>query len=635
MFLFKDVQGCTYNQDDDPTHLKSCNSVSGCVISPVRFIVSLLFCFLISQTADASEPTLRLTPQGKLLGVRNSDHDVWLGIPYAEPPTGSRRWKRPAPPSPWQGTRAAHSIANPCSQYNYYNRNNPLEGDEDCLYLNVWTPQYTADKVPTGNARLPVMVWIHGGSNVLGHGGSYDGGTLAASQQALVITVNYRLGVFGWFSHPALSEETDSPADASGNYAVLDIIQALHWVKTNVSAFGGDPTRVTVFGESAGGANVYSLLVSPLAKDLFQRAIIQSGGTASISTAEASHYIDDGEPGSSQSSGEVLLQLLINEGLASNRDSAKRWVGHHNKSEVADYLRRKSMAEFHLAYQQLYQHSVANDRPSSFPQQFRDGSVIPIGGIHEALQQGMYHHMPMILGSTRDEFSLLLSLNPRYVKPIKNGVGIEIRSLPHYQLAAEYLSKMLKAHNVDEPADSISRQQQADVFVYRFDWDQLSPAPWLNNLSLGATHGLDVPFVFGHRNLGPEFFQLSLMHDRSLPSYRALSQAMMSYWVQFAATGDPGTGQQSQLLQWNAWSPNAKHQARTMHFDSAADNYLHMSPLRLDTARVLKQLERDSRVKALPNKEQFLHDLFSTMKSLRLLTSDTVQHPNTKTSSPP
>jgi para-nitrobenzyl esterase len=190
------------------------------------------------------------------------------------------RWRAPLAAAPWTGTRTATAMGSPCIQFwgpisGLKGHEGDVVGAEDCLYLNIWAP--AAASTPAADERLPVMVWIHGGGNTIGTGNTYNGSHLAGSQKVVVVTINYRLGVLGWLSHPALREGAANAADASGNYGVLDMIEALRWVQKNIAAFGGDPANVTVFGESAGGHDVFALLASPLAKGLFQRAIVQSG----------------------------------------------------------------------------------------------------------------------------------------------------------------------------------------------------------------------------------------------------------------------------------------------------------------------------------------------------------------------
>ncbi|MEA1064977.1 carboxylesterase/lipase family protein [Erwinia sp. HR93] len=223
-------------------------------------------------------------PDGQLIGTRDDDIAVWRGIPYAAPPTGDRRWRAPQPVIPWEGVRVADRFGAAAWQDAQTCRDiaggDPGTFDEDCLWLNVWAPaEVSAD------AALPVMVWLHGGSFTLGSGGlaPYDGRALAR-RGAVVVTVNYRLGLLGFFAHPALQGE-----DISGetwNFGLLDQIAALYWVRKNIARFGGDPRNVTLFGESAGGRSVLSLLASPLGRGLFDKAIVQSAYTLEDESAE-------------------------------------------------------------------------------------------------------------------------------------------------------------------------------------------------------------------------------------------------------------------------------------------------------------------------------------------------------------
>ncbi|HEY8830863.1 MAG TPA: carboxylesterase family protein, partial [Gemmatimonadaceae bacterium] len=210
---------------------------------------------------------------GTLQGLDTARVKVFRGIPYAAPPVGALRWRPPQPPKHWTGIRPASQLGHNCEQHQPYSDIDPFAAgvSEDCLYLNVWTS--TLDARAT---RRPVMVWIHGGGFWAGFGGEErHNGARLAQKGAVVVTVNYRLGAFGFLAHPALAAE--SPHHAAGNYGLLDQIAALHWVQRNIARFGGDPSRVTIFGESAGGMSVGSLIASPLAKGLFQGAILESG----------------------------------------------------------------------------------------------------------------------------------------------------------------------------------------------------------------------------------------------------------------------------------------------------------------------------------------------------------------------
>ena len=246
--------------------------------------------FLAAIGAVHVSPTRVTIDTGTIEGLDTAGVIVFRGIPYAAPPVGDLRWRPPQPPKPWTGVRPASQLGHNCIQHQPYGDIDPFTAgvSEDCLYLNVWTSSLP---LPASRNPRPVLVWIHGGGFWAGFGGEerHNGAPLAR-KGVVVVTLNYRLGAFGFLAHPALAAE--SPHHAAGNYGLLDQTAALQWVKRNIARFGGDPTRVTIFGESAGGFSVGSLIASPLAKGLFQRAILESGtgvglGIVSRDTARA------------------------------------------------------------------------------------------------------------------------------------------------------------------------------------------------------------------------------------------------------------------------------------------------------------------------------------------------------------
>ena len=243
---------------------------------------------------DATHPTpdkslSRTTTSGEVVGfVGPYGSATWLGIPYAAPPVGDLRWRAPRPVSRWSGVREALVAGSPCVQYagpfggmENVSRGQPA-GSEDCLFLNVYAPHAS-----TPTSRLPVMVWIHGGGNTVGHAGFYDGGHLAERENVVVVMINYRLGPFGWFRHAALRADGTSDLERSGNFGILDQIRALEWVRDNIAGFGGDPGNVTVFGQSGGGGKVSTLLAMPAARGLFHRAIVMSGSAIRLTDPTA------------------------------------------------------------------------------------------------------------------------------------------------------------------------------------------------------------------------------------------------------------------------------------------------------------------------------------------------------------
>ena len=225
------------------------------------------------------ERRYREPPAGPVRGfISTAGALAWQGIPFAKAPLGALRWRAPQPLDPWTETREALAFGSPCVQLPVNMEGSGIDpnapyGSEDCLFLNIYRPD-TADDP---SDPLPVMVWIHGGGNSIGEASQFDGSRLAISQNVVVVTINYRLGPLGWFLHPQVTGTGESEADRAGNYGNLDQIAALQWVQANIATFGGNPANVTIFGESAGGRNVITLLLSPTANGLFHRAISQSG----------------------------------------------------------------------------------------------------------------------------------------------------------------------------------------------------------------------------------------------------------------------------------------------------------------------------------------------------------------------
>jgi len=527
--------------------------------------------------APKSDPiTRRTTASGEVVGfvAANGSH-VWRGIPYAAPPTGALRWRAPRDPQPWQGTREALAFGARCPQYTSSleatRELGTVYGSEDCLTLNVFAP-------PRAEAeRLPVMFWIHGGGNVQGGSDFYDGGALAVNQRVVVVTVNYRLGPLGWLRHAALRDGT-TYEEASGNFGTLDMIYALHWVRTNIAAFGGNPNSVTIFGESAGGRNVVALLQSPPARGLFHGAIVQSGGTRSSGLDEAEQQTADPVlrrgPGSHQ-----LLQRLAGSDRAAGMSNA----------EVAAFLRAQTPEAILGAYPET---DSEGDHTGFFelPQQFRDGVVLPDVEAPAAFASGDYNRVPVILGTNRDEAKIFMFASSKYVRRFLRIP--RLRDADQYFREASYRSRFWKAYGVDEPAAAMRRVQGPSVFAYRFDWDE-EPSVLGADLGemLGAAHVMEVPFVFGHWDLGPN--SKLLFDEDNAPARLALSEKMQSYWGQFAWTGSPGRGHDGKQPAWSAWDPSQPTAGKYIVFDTPAGGGIRMAHELESTSALIAELSRD------------------------------------------
>jgi para-nitrobenzyl esterase len=562
----------------------------------LALLLSLLGCgtALACRAPQPPAPPLaesaRRIAQGELVGTAgvHGGH-AWLGIPFAAPPVGPLRWRAPQPPATWQGRREALAFGPRCpqlaSRLEGAAEPGALVGNEDCLYLNVYAPASGAAAEAAG--RLPVMLWIHGGGNTIGSADFYDGSALASRHGLVVVTVNYRLGPLGWLRHAALREGA-TPSEQSGNFGNLDHVAALEWVRENVAAFGGDPGNVTIFGESAGGRDVLALLVSPLAEGLFHRAIVQSGGTGLATPAEAENFRDDPEPGDPHSSNEVLARWVVKLGVEPDREGAKARLAVQNPERLAARMRAMPAEDLFALYVD------DPDEPGlgmlDHPRLFGDGVVLPAGDVHDRVAAGEYHRVPIVLGTNRDENKLFLFTDPEHVWQLF-GVLPRLRDPQRYDRVASLMSRTWKANSVDELAWRLRRVQGPSVFAYRWDWDE-EPRVLGSDLAriLGAAHALEIPFVFGHWDLGPEG---EMLFDEDNRAGRvALSDAMMSYWAEFAYSGDPGRGRDGSLPNWNSWGPGPENEKYVV-FDTEADGGIRMASETIALADVAAELAGD------------------------------------------
>lgn len=541
-----------------------------------------------SPLVVASAESLRAPAAGKLIGYDDQyTTHAWRGIPFAQPPVGDLRWKAPRPLAPWPDTREALSVGQPCVQYwggsaGVDGDDGDIVGSEDCLTLNIWAPAMSATAKPVGENRLPVMVWIHGGGNTVGTGNTYSGHHLAGSQSVIVVTINYRLGVFGWLSHPALRNTSTNFKDASGNYGLLDIIVALEWVRDNISAFGGNPNNVTVFGESAGGRDVYALIASPLARGLFHRAIVQSGSVLTVERHWAENYSDASPRGDINSSGNILLGLLQKIGKASSAQSARDWLQTSDDNAVAELMRAQTVQDVLSVF------TPGGFGMYSVPTNIRDGNVLPERSTLQSFRQGEhYAKVPLLVGSNRDENKVFMAQNEDLVGK-RLGVFPKVRNQALYDRIASLYSDQWKVLSVDEPARALANNSGPEVFAYRFDWDE-TPQSWLVDFPalLGAGHALELGFVFGDFEGGLSF--PFLLNNENKPGREILSRAMMAYWAQFARTGNPGRGEGDQPL-WQPWT--ATHEVQ-MIFDTEAGGGVRMESKPQTVAALKRRLESD------------------------------------------
>jgi para-nitrobenzyl esterase len=554
------------------------------------FTAFLATIFLLSACSrdavlPAPEPeSVRLLEAGSVVGFADLyDTWSWRGIPFAEAPVGGLRWRAPRPAKSWDGTLQALTFSPMCPQFPIpvvNDSDEPWLGNEDCLYLNIWAPRSWS----TGDKPLPVMVWMHGGGNSVGSADLYTAvRNLAAREQVIAVSIQYRLGVLGWFSHPAMRTQATNDLDASGNFGTLDTIAALQWVQKNIPAFGGDATSVTVFGESAGGMNTFALLLSPLAEGLFHRAISQSGILITSTVVSAENRVDAAQPGSQNSSKELLLRLLQADGLALNRAEALQRIRQWDSAQTMDYLRARSPLQL------LEQMQGVEMGLYPTPNLLRDGTVLPAGDPLAQLARGNFNRVPVILGTNRDEIKTLMLRNPDYTD-LLFGALPHVKDQSLYNRFTGYGSDMWKAVGADEPARAMVASGHQPVFVYRFDWDEL-PSSWFIDFGamLGAGHGLEIPFTFYDVDNEMTYMPFDIMDDSNLDGAEPLARAMSSYWGQFAHTGRPVTGSTHDLPQWLPWQA----QENFIVLDSQADGGIRMQSEGIDRSIVFGRLAQD------------------------------------------
>ena len=534
---------------------------------------------------DQHSAVKRHTRFGTIVGIDDSDNTgtyAWKGVPFAKPPVGALRWKAPSDPDAWREPRKTQQFGNACVQYgriygpgsnNRYDLTiaqtlNQAVGSEDCLYLNIWRPA-------NRHGDLPVIVFVHGGSNVSGYTADpvYDGAALAKAANAVVVSVNYRLGIFGFLNLPQLKEGVDSAED-SGNFALLDIIKALEFVNREIPRFGGNPSSVTLMGQSAGAINVYAMLTSPLVVNarprLFDRAAALSGGISLASNLApgslptlnpASIYLLQGNA--------LLRKQLIADGLAADDASADAYIASHSAAQLAAYLRSKTPAALlNTLLFRLAALGLAGSGP------IPEGTVLPVDPI-AAINAGHYLKVPILAGNTRDEaklfptflalfgsgsgravtdaqlFTIQFNYNPDAAPQIAIREWIPPQYLPvtkpgtGFNAMTDRLNSIFFIRSRDNVLNAL-KAQQGDVWYYRFDWDQ-EPAPW--NDIYGAAHVFDLPFVFG--NFGPSLFANVMNSTANRPGRLDLSDAMMRSMGAFARHGDPNN--RSLGVHWPAW----------------------------------------------------------------------------------
>ncbi|MDD5225515.1 MAG: carboxylesterase family protein [bacterium] len=453
------------------------------------------------------------TASGQVRGAADGEGAAcaWKGIPFAAPPVGELRWRAPQPAVTWNRIRETREFGPACLQDYFWKwiHSMPVGMSEDCLTLNVWRPRQ--------EGKLPVMVWFHGGAYLFGGAATplYYGDRLAAEGKVIVVSVNYRLGALGFLFHDGLARE--DPNGSSGNYGMLDQIAALRWVRENISGFGGDPEKVTIFGESAGGWSVCALLASTPARGLFQRAIIESGGCQSLRSREQG-----------SETGRWAAARL---GCAENNLDCLRKIGAKEIGEKLNPNLKKALEGEGIRF-------LPHD----------DGYVVD-RGILARLESGDFNRVPLLAGSNRDEVPPAAVLRPGMIFSPRSAYEGEIRRafpeaadgilkvypLEKYSRASKALAAVISDRELICPTYEGVRAaaaHQVPAFYYRFDYDGMT----FGRLE-GAGHLSEIPFVL--RNFDRKPISWVYKYRKNISDALELSRIIQGYWVNFAYRGDP------------------------------------------------------------------------------------------------
>jgi para-nitrobenzyl esterase len=500
--------------------------MNGPLVRACAAVAALAICFSAASQVLSAKVT-----GGELQGVTANGVVSFKGVPFAAPPVGELRWKKPQPVKAWQGARAANAFAASCMQdpAMLQIQQAPPAFGEDCLYLNVWTPAKSASE------RLPVMVWIYGGGFAIGTTAAplYDGAKLA-EKGVVLVSVAYRVGAFGFLAHPELSRESGK---GSGNYGVQDMIAGLEWVRDNIGAFGGDARNVTIFGESAGGIAVSMLAASPYAKGLFHKVISQSGG----SFAPSRRATEGG---------------LTVPSLALAETTGRDFLGKLGATTIA--------AARALPAGEIQQAQGPGLSSAFWP--VDDGDVLP-GDQYVLYSEGRFNDTPVLIGANSDEGALFIQggvTSAAFQEQIRGGYGEHADELLAVYPNATDAESLQGARDVFRdslfawPTWAWARLQSAKgrgrAYVYYFD----HRTPQRPN---GAWHADEIAYVF--RNLGSGFAGLS-DGGATRPEDAKMSDLVSTYWTNFAKTGDPNA---SGLPRWPAFSDTSR---QAMFLDAAS-----------------------------------------------------------------
>lgn len=500
---------------------------------------------------------IRNTNYGKVRGARLTNSLVWYGIPYGANTADENRWRAPKEPKAWNGTKSFTTKKPGAAQYG---DGSSYTGTEDCLYVNVFRPD-------TNERNLPVMVFLHGGGNASGNN-DRNFSDFVKGTNCIVVSVEYRLGAFGFLSHPALRDGT--PEENSGNFTMLDIQKSLQWVRDNIGYFGGDNQNVTLTGYSAGARDTMFCLISPIMKGLFHKAITFSGGAKTCTNEQGETSVES-----------KLAAILVKRGTyKTSKDALKYIQDTATDKDLRDLFDSLSTEEVANMY------SSPGLRLANFPQGFTDGVVISHEGF-DAIGKGNYNRVPIILGSNTTEFASFAWASRYVVLPDEEKM-IGMNTMDVLQKTIYYGSRLQSYHYIEEPAKMfLSDMAHKPVYAYRFNWgtDATVTDDFFSKYA-GASHGLDLNFLLGFYPNNYQQYSANAVSSKNKPGRVDLTNTMRQYMKNFLKKGNPnGSG----LVEWTTWSEISED--KVMMFDADKDDDISaMSPSYYDMNEIFGRM---------------------------------------------
>ncbi|MGK0713280.1 carboxylesterase family protein [Aerococcus urinaeequi] len=506
---------------------------------------------IASSETLASDLLIRETQFGSVMGYEEDEALIWQGIPYGGDTSGENRWQAPTDPQPWSETLDATQAGVVALQAGA----DGVIGSEDALNLDIYRPNNETED-------LPVLVYIHGGNNQTGQAQEISGKSFVSSQDAIVVSVNYRLGPLGFNPLPAL--KTGSDEENSGNYAMLDLAKSLDWIRANIGEFGGDSNNITVSGFSAGGRDVMAMLISPLFEGKFDKAISFSGGMT-IADEEKSQDIF----------AESIAPLVVEDGVKNDEDQAKKWLLTSDE-EVKDYL-------YNLDGIRLVGlMSNAGIRMDVFPHLYNDGTVIPT----EGFDTETYNSVPLIMLTGEQEFSLFSRFDPYFAEAVSDGsIDTDQDISGQYDFVNKYGGQLYSLFNLEDSAIKMTSNYNAPIYGMEILFGENPDYISEEMAKIGSFHGVFVPLL----DTDSESYAELVTDSYESQGAKELSVMFQNYIYEFISSGNPNG---ENLTEWTEWQKDADENILFLDADDSVA-IAKMGKKEFDYASVLAAIEND------------------------------------------